>query len=103
GHGAVSDDITEDTMRELAELGYISEPHAAIAYRVLRDQLQDGEFGVFIATAHPAKFKESVEEILAQELPLPKPLAVRAQLPLLSHDLPADFAQLRTFLMALPK
>ncbi|EMR7659079.1 threonine synthase, partial [Yersinia enterocolitica] len=56
-----------------------------------------------IATAHPAKFKESVEEILAQELPLPKPLAVRAQLPLLSHDLPADFAQLRTFLMALPK
>ncbi|CNI52403.1 threonine synthase [Yersinia enterocolitica] len=103
GHGAVSDDVTKDTMRELAELGYISEPHAAIAYRVLRDQLQDGEFGVFIATAHPAKFKESVEEILAQELPLPKPLAVRAQLPLLSHDLPADFAQLRAFLMALPK
>ncbi|EPE4173069.1 threonine synthase [Yersinia enterocolitica] len=103
GHGAVSDDVTKETMRELAGLGYISEPHAAIAYRVLRDQLQDGEFGLFIGTAHPAKFKESVEEILGQELPLPKPLAVRAQLPLLSHDLPADFAQLRTFLMALPK
>ncbi|WP_145556176.1 threonine synthase [Yersinia canariae] len=103
GHGAVSDEVTKDTMRELADLGYISEPHAAIAYRVLRDQLQDGEFGLFIGTAHPAKFKESVEEILGQELPLPKPLAVRAQLPLLSHDLPADFAQLRTFLMALPK
>lgn len=103
GHGAVSDEVTKDTMRELADLGYISEPHAAIAYRVLRDQLQDGEFGLFIGTAHPAKFKESVEEILGQELPLPKPLSVRAQLPLLSHDLPADFAQLRTFLMALPK
>lgn len=103
GHGAVSDDVTKETMRELAGLGYISEPHAAIAYRVLRDQLQDGEFGLFIGTAHPAKFKESVEEILGQELPLPKPLAVRAQLPLLSHDLPADFAQLRAFLMTLPK
>ncbi len=63
----MSDDTTEDTMRELADLGYISEPHAAIAYRVLRDQLQPGEFGLFIGTAHPAKFKESVEAILGQE------------------------------------
>ncbi|MGL4486429.1 MAG: threonine synthase [Yersinia sp. (in: enterobacteria)] len=102
-HGVVSDDATKETLRELAKLGYISEPHAAIAYRVLRDQLQDGEFGLFIGTAHPAKFKESVEAILSQELPLPKPLAIRAQLPLLSHDFPADFAQLRTFLIALPK
>lgn len=76
--------------------------HAAIAYRLLRDQLQDGEFGLFLGTAHPAKFKESVEEILQQELPLPKALAVRAELPLLSHSLPADFAQLRQFMMALP-
>ncbi|MFI0489820.1 MAG: threonine synthase, partial [Yersinia sp. (in: enterobacteria)] len=58
---------------------------------------------LFVGTAHPAKFKESVEAILSQALPLPKPLAVRAQLPLLSHDFTADFAQLRTFLIALPK
>lgn len=42
GHAAVSDETTKETMRELAELGYISEPHAAIAYRALRDQLQEG-------------------------------------------------------------
>ena len=53
-------------------------------------------------TAHPAKFKESVEEILGQELPLPKALALRADLPLLSHNLPASFGELRKFLMALP-
>ncbi len=53
-------------MRELAELGYISEPHAAIAYRELRDQPQEGEFGLFLGTAHPAKFKESVEAILGR-------------------------------------
>ncbi|MFZ4833567.1 threonine synthase [Rouxiella sp. Mn2063] len=103
GFGAVSDETTEDSMRELADIGYISEPHAAIAYRVLRDQLQEGEFGLFIGTAHPAKFKESVESILDQELPLPKELADRADLPLLSHDLAADFGGLRAFLMALPK
>lgn len=103
GFGAVSDDTTEDAMRELANIGYISEPHAAIAYRVLCDQLQPGEFGLFIGTAHPAKFKESVEAILDQDIGLPKELADRADLPLLSHNLPADFSEMRAFLMALPE
>lgn len=98
-YGAVSDTTTESTMRELAEIGYISEPHAAIAYRLLRDQLQDGEYGLFLGTAHPAKFKESVESILGQTLPLPTALAERAELPLLSHTMPADFAALRQFLL----
>lgn len=99
GFGAVDDETTREAMRELADLGYISEPHAAIAYRLLRDQLQEGEFGLFLGTAHPAKFKESVEEILGQPLPLPKELADRADLPLLSHKMAADFAQLRDFLL----
>ncbi|WP_414147482.1 threonine synthase [Erwinia sp. BNK-24-b] len=99
GFGAVDDETTRAAMRELADLGYISEPHAAIAYRLLRDQLQEGEFGLFLGTAHPAKFKESVEEILGQPLPLPKELADRADLPLLSHKMAADFAQLRNFLL----
>ncbi|MCT6590923.1 threonine synthase [Pantoea dispersa] len=98
-YGAVSDETTKATMRELAELGYLSEPHAAIAYRLLRDQLQEGEFGLFLGTAHPAKFKESVEEVLGQPLPLPEALAARADLPLLSHAMKADFAALRAFLL----
>ncbi|TQC74441.1 threonine synthase [Pantoea dispersa] len=98
-YGAVSDETTKATMRELAALGYLSEPHAAIAYRLLRDQLQEGEFGLFLGTAHPAKFKESVEEILGQPLPLPEALAARADLPLLSHAMTADFAALRAFLL----
>ncbi|GKX50245.1 threonine synthase [Budvicia aquatica] len=101
-YGAVSDDVTRETLKELAKLGYTSEPHGAIAYRMLRDGLQAGEYGLFLGTAHPAKFKESVEEILGTELPLPKELADRANLALLSHYLPDNFAQLRTFLMALP-
>jgi len=99
GYEAVSDETTQETMRELQGKGYISEPHAAIAYRALRDQLQAGEFGLFLGTAHPAKFKESVEEILGQTLPLPEELASRADLPLLSHHLPADYAALRALMM----
>lgn len=103
GFGAVSDETTKETMHELAAKGYISEPHAAIAYRLLRDQLKEGEFGLFLGTAHPAKFKESVEAILGQPLALPNELAVRANLPLLSHNMSADFAGLRSFLLGLPK
>ncbi|MCS3433009.1 threonine synthase [Klebsiella sp. BIGb0407] len=99
GYEAVSDETTQETMRELQGKGYISEPHAAIAYRALRDQLQAGEFGLFLGTAHPAKFKESVEEILGQTLPLPEELASRADLELLSHYLPADYAALRDLMM----
>lgn len=99
GHGVVTDEVTKETVRELDRKGYISEPHAAVAYRILRDQLQDGEYGLFLGTAHPAKFKESVEEILNKQLPLPQALAERADLPLLSYFLPSNFTQLRAFLM----
>ena len=99
GYASVDDETTKATMRELQALGYTSEPHAAVAYRALRDTLQPGEYGLFLGTAHPAKFKESVEAILGQTLPLPKELACRASLPLLSHNLPADFAALRQFMM----
>ncbi|MCU6396767.1 threonine synthase, partial [Enterobacter quasiroggenkampii] len=86
-------------MRDLAAKGYISEPHAAIAYRLLRSDLQPGEYGIFLGTAHPANFLESVEAILGSKLPLPAELAERADLPLLSAVLPADFAALRDYLL----
>ncbi len=98
-YGALSDEQTRAAMRELAAEGYISEPHAAIAWRMLRDQLRDGEYGLFLGTAHPAKFKESVDEILQKDLPLPAELAERADLPLLSDNLPADFAVLKEYLL----
>ncbi|AYA41179.1 threonine synthase [Xenorhabdus nematophila] len=98
-NGVVDDETTQSTVCELAGKGYISEPHAAIAYRILRDQLQDGEYGLFLGTAHPAKFRESVEATLGQSLPLPEELAERADLALLSHFLPAEFSTLREFLM----
>jgi threonine synthase len=98
-HGAVTDDDTGTTMQDMKQIECISEPHAAIAYRLLREQLQDGEHGIFLGTAHPAKFKEVVEDILEQDLELPRELADRAQLPLLSRDLDADFSVLKDFLL----
>ncbi|OTQ58316.1 threonine synthase [Gilliamella sp. A7] len=101
GHAAVSDEVSVQTVQELDKKGYLSEPHGAIAYRALRDQLQDGEYGLFLGTAHPAKFKEVVEDILGRSIPLPSALAERAEMPLLSHYMPDDFAKLRDFLISL--
>ncbi|MDO6524611.1 threonine synthase [Motilimonas sp. 1_MG-2023] len=99
GKGMLTDAETEVALKGLDAAGYLCEPHGAIAYDQLTKQLQAGETGIFLCTAHPAKFKESVESILGKDIGLPKELADRADLELLSKEMPADFAQLRELLM----
>ena len=101
GRGKVSDETTKATLLELDKLGYLCEPHGAIAYHELTKQLESGETGLFLCTAHPAKFKESVEEILGRDIFIPESLASRADLTLLSKELPADFEKVKALLMAL--
>ncbi|TLU67298.1 threonine synthase [Thalassotalea litorea] len=95
----IDEEQTQMTLIKLSGLGYISEPHASVAYRALQQDLDDGEFGVFLGTAHPAKFKETVESVLGQPLALPKELADCASEKILSLPLDDDFSQLRTLLM----
>ena len=96
---AISDAQTEDTLRAMNQLGYLCEPHGAVAYEVLKQDLQADETGLFLCTAHPAKFKESVERILDLTLPLPEALDKHNKLPLLSDEMENDFAQLRVYLL----
>jgi len=96
---AISDAQTEDTLRTMHQLGYLCEPHGAVAYEVLKQDLQAGETGLFLCTAHPAKFKQSVERILDLTLPLPEALDKHNKLPLLSDEMENDFAQLRAYLL----
>ncbi|HDM8167914.1 TPA: threonine synthase [Vibrio harveyi] len=98
GKGAVSDEQSAQSVKDLHALGYLCEPHGAIAYRVLEEQLQDGETGLFLCTAHPAKFKEVVDDILESDIELPAPLAKHAAMELLSEDLDADFDALKQVL-----
>ncbi|WP_314791728.1 threonine synthase [Aggregatibacter aphrophilus] len=96
---AISDAQTEDTLRAMNQLGYLCEPHGAVAYEVLKQDLQADETGLFLCTAHPAKFKESVERILDLTLPLPEALDKHNKLPLLSDEMENDFAQLKAYLL----
>ncbi|MFV8408811.1 threonine synthase [Vibrio owensii] len=98
GKGAVSDEQSAQSVKDLYAMGYLCEPHGAIAYRLLEEQLQDGETGLFLCTAHPAKFKEVVDDILESDIDLPAPLAKHAAMELLSEDLDADFDALKQVL-----
>ncbi|MBR5698774.1 MAG: threonine synthase [Prevotella sp.] len=89
-----SDEQIRDTMRRCyAETGYVLDPHGACGYQALEDQLQPGEIGIFCETAHPAKFKETVDSVLGIDLPIPDRLANfmkgRKQSIALSRDFPA--------------
>ncbi len=98
GKGMVTDEQSAKSVQELNSLGYLCEPHGAIAYRVLDQQLRAGETGLFLCTAHPAKFKEVVDEILKSDIEVPAPLAKHAAMELLSEDLDADFDALKMVL-----
>ena len=99
GSDTLNDAETEAALKAQYAEGYLCEPHGAIAYQVLKDQLQAGETGIFLCTAHPAKFKESVERILDIELPLPEALDKHNKMELLSDTMPADFSTLREYLL----
>lgn len=96
---AVDEQDTQLSMRQLYQKGYTSEPHAAVAYEALRHSLGDDEVGIFLGTAHPAKFKDSVETILGEMISLPAPLAECAGKSRLSIDFEVDYPALRNFLM----
>ncbi len=56
------------------ETGYLLDPHGACGYQALKDGLKEGEVGVFLETAHPAKFLETVENILGEKVEIPAKL-----------------------------
>ncbi len=85
-----NDEETFKAMRLLQNKGYIAEPHTAIAYAGLIDTLEEGEQGVFISTAHPAKFIETVEQQLKINIDLPAELAAVKDLQNLSVSVSND-------------
>lgn len=103
-HGeAVDEQYTQMAMRQLAQAGYTSEPHAAVAYRVLSHSLEQGETGLFLGTAHPAKFRETVENVLGQPISLPRELAAVVGEDSLSVDLSASYDDLKAHMQQLLK
>jgi threonine synthase len=98
-----NDSQISETMRQCyADNGYILDPHGACGYRALKEGLHDDEIGVFCETAHPAKFKETVEQIIGTEVAIPERLAAFMRGQKQSIPLSKEFDDFKQFLMAEP-
>lgn len=68
-------ELIAETLKDCyAETGYLLDPHGACGYRALLEGLQENETGVFLETAHPAKFLETVESIIGEKIEIPQKL-----------------------------
>ena len=81
------------------ETGYVLDPHGACGYQALKDLLKEGETGVFCETAHPAKFKEKVDEILATDIEIPARLQAFMKGTKQSIPMSKEFIDFKNFLM----
>lgn len=109
-HAAIQAEITgyrysnseiKDVLNEVYhKYGYLTDPHGATGYKALDESLLDGETGVFLETAHPAKFTETVEKIIGVgKVPLPEKLAEFMKGEKLSIPLSKKFDDFRAFLL----
>lgn len=96
---AISDEETREAVRVLDSEGYLADPHSALAWRALTSSLSPSETGVFLCTAHPAKFRETIEETLDRPVDLPAELQEVTEKKVLSVSMPADFNLLREYLL----
>ena len=95
-----SDEQIRETMRQCySETGYILDPHGACGYRALQENLKPGEVGVFCETAHPAKFKEKVDEILGIDIEIPARLRAFMEGQKQSVEMSKNFEDFKAYLM----
>lgn len=109
-HDAISDEIggatyTDGQIRDTVgsvykETGYLLDPHGACGYRALEEGLRPGETGVFLETAHPAKFLQTVEEIIGEKVAIPEKLQAFMKGTKQSVPMAKDFAAFKAYLMA---
>lgn len=79
--------------------GYILDPHGACGYQALKDNLKKGETGVFCETAHPAKFKDTIENIINTEIEIPQRLSNFMKGKKQTVELSNKFDDFKTFLL----
>lgn len=95
-----TDDMIKSTMTTCYnDTKYILDPHGACGYKALKEGLKDGETGVFLETAHPAKFKEKVDDILKIDIEIPSRLAEFMKGKKQSIEMKNSFADFKEFLL----
>ncbi len=99
GETYTDEQIRETVQRTYEETGYLLDPHGACGYRALSEDLKSGETGVFLETAHPAKFLQTVESIIGVEVKIPEKLQAFMRGIKQSVPMPKDFESFKAYLM----
>jgi threonine synthase len=94
----------DDTLQEIrdfyTETGYLLDPHTAVGVKAARDLLPPDSARVCLATAHPAKFSETVERALGFQVPVPQSVKELYGKPTRCELMDADIDDVRQFLVA---
>jgi threonine synthase len=97
-----TDAATEKAMQWVdSHYGYVMDPHGAVGYLALMEyQKQHPDHaGIILETAHPAKFVEEVERILAHPIPIPERLSALSELPKEATTLGTGYEGFKTWLL----
>ena len=99
--GATYNDIQiKEAMNQCFQTNqYVLDPHGACGYQALSEGLKEGEYGVFCETAHPAKFKDTVENAIGTEIEIPERLAAFMKGHKQSVTMDSSFENFKAFLM----
>lgn len=84
-----------------SETGYLLDPHGAVGYRALQESLSENEIGVFLETAHPAKFLKTVERIIDEKVEIPQKLQEFMKGEKKSLPMAKDFQSFKNYLMTI--
>ena len=97
-----TDSETKKALKEIYEInGYIADPHGAIGYLGLKKYLENNEgnfYGVFLETAHPIKFLDTVKKALEIDIEIPERLKETLTRDKVSIPI-KDFTDLKEYLL----
>lgn len=93
--------IRETVRNTYNETHYLLDPHGACGYRALSEGLKEGETGIFLETAHPAKFLDTVESIIGTKVEIPAKLQEFMKGEKKSLPMSKDFASFKEYLMSI--
>ncbi len=95
-----SDEQIAQTIKQVyKDTGYLCDPHGACGFRALSEGLQEGEDGIFLETAHPAKFKQTVDEITGEDVDIPDKLAAFMKGKKQAVSMTKEFEDFKAYLM----
>ncbi len=97
---AYTDGQIKETMKQVYQDDhYLLDPHGACGFRALAEGLMPEEVGVFLETAHPAKFLDTVQSIIGEAVEIPAKLQAFMKGDKQSIELSKEFADFKNYLM----